>query len=142
MRPPIEALQQRGAMLLEALIGILIFSTGILALIGMQALAIAYSSDAKYRADASFLANQIIADMWVHRGNLANYDFDGTGTPPATLTSWVTSVESALPGAASNPPVIEVDTGTGRVTVTVRWRPPNSEAVRNHFTIALISNAS
>lgn len=138
----VEARGQRGAMMLEALIGILIFSTGILALIGMQALAIAYASDAKYRADASFLANQIIADMWVNRGALGTFDYDGTGTPPAPLTTWVTNVESALPGAATNPPIVEVDAGTGQVSVTVRWRPPNSEAVRTYRTIALITNAS
>ena len=49
--------RQRGATLLEALIGILIFSVGILALVGMQALAIKHMSDAKYRSDAAFFAN-------------------------------------------------------------------------------------
>ena len=54
---------QGGATLLEAIIGILIFSLGILALVGMQALAIKQVNDAKYRADASFYANQIIGEM-------------------------------------------------------------------------------
>lgn len=141
MERPIAAAGQRGAMMLEALIGILIFSTGILALIGMQALAIAYAADAKYRSDASFLANQVIADMWVHRGVLGNYEYAGAGAPPAAITPWVASVEDALPGAAANPPIIDVDTGTGQVSITVRWRPPNSEAVRTHRTLALISGA-
>jgi len=140
MKPPTTVAGQRGAMMLEALIGILIFSTGILALIGMQALAIAYAADAKYRADASFLANQVIADMWVHRGTLSSYEYTGSGSPPAPIATWVTSVEKALPGAASNRPIIDVEGEL--VTVTVRWRPPNSEAVRNHKTLALISNAS
>jgi type IV pilus assembly protein PilV len=135
-----KAKAQAGAMMLEALIGILIFSTGILALIGMQALAIAYASDAKYRADASFLANQIVAEMWVDRGALANYAYTGTGTVPASLTTWVSAVESSLPGAASYKPIITVDGTTGQVAVTVRWRPPNAEAERNHRTIALITN--
>ena len=45
-------------MLIEALIGILIFSIGILALIGMQAAAIRNTADARYRSEASFLANR------------------------------------------------------------------------------------
>ncbi len=131
---------QRGAMMLEALIGILIFSTGILALIGMQALAISYASDAKYRADASFLANQVIAEMWVDRPNMSTYAYAGSGTVPAVIGGWVTTVESTLPGAASNKPIITVDVATGQVSVTVRWRPANAEAVRNHRSIALITN--
>jgi type IV pilus assembly protein PilV len=135
-------------MMLEALIGILIFSTGILALIGMQALAIAYASDAKYRADASFLANQIIAEMWVNRAvSLASpsgYEYAGTGTQvadaPDVMEPWLTSVVNTLPGAASNHPIIDVDSATGQVSVTIRWRPPNSEALRNYRAIALISN--
>ncbi len=139
-KPAMPAIKQRGAMMLEALIGILIFSTGILALIGMQALAIAYSSDAKYRADASFLANQIISEMWVNRGALANYAYTGTGTVPAVLSSWVTTVESSLPGASAYKPIVTVDTATGQVSVTVRWRPPNADAERNYRAISLVVN--
>ena len=140
MHSGLPQLKQRGAMMLEALIGILIFSTGILALIGMQALAIAHVADAKYRADASFFANQIIAEMWVNRANLANYAFPGTGTPPTEIQTWATSIQNYLPGSASNLPIITVDTTTGQVQVTVRWRPPNAEAVHNHRAIAVISN--
>jgi len=55
---------QRGSMLLEALISILIFSIGILGIVGLQANSIKISSDAKYRSDASLLANQYLGSMW------------------------------------------------------------------------------
>jgi len=45
-------IQQTGSVVLEALIAILIFSIGILALIGMQATAINSVADAKYRNTA------------------------------------------------------------------------------------------
>jgi type IV pilus assembly protein PilV len=135
-----KARGQSGAMMLEALIGILIFSTGILALVGMQALSVKYVADAKYRADASFLANQIIADMWVQRPALASYNYIGSGTVPAQIDGWVTSVRDALPGAATNLPIITADATTGQVAVTVRWRAPNAERVSNHLIIAVISN--
>jgi type IV pilus assembly protein PilV len=51
-------------MLLEALIGILIFSLGILSLVALQATSIQLTSDAKYRTDASLLANRLIGQMW------------------------------------------------------------------------------
>jgi len=58
---------QTGSVLLEALIAILIFSIGILALIGMQTTAINSVADSKYRSQAGFLANQIIGTMWANR---------------------------------------------------------------------------
>lgn len=149
---------QQGVMLLEALIGILIFSTGILALIGMQALAIGYMSDAKYRSDASFLANEIISEMWVDRGinlaNLPNYAFPG-GTAPA-LAAWSAKINagpSSLPGATTDPlcnvagppkykTEIVVTPGVGQTTVTVTlcWKLPNSTTARKYDTTTSIAN--
>lgn len=134
-----EAKGQRGATLLEALIGILIFSTGILALVGMQALAIKAVSDAKYRADASFYANQLIGEMWINRTSLGSYAYSGSGTPPAAIANWVASIESGLPGvsAAANRPIVTVSGTT--VTITVRWQPPGSSTPHSHMTIAYIN---
>jgi type IV pilus assembly protein PilV len=130
---------QRGATLLEALIGILIFSVGILALVGMQALAIKHMSDAKYRSDASFFANEIIGQMWVNRASLGSYAYPGTGAPPAAINSWVTSIQNSLPGvtAAANLPIITVAGTT--VTVTVRWQLPGGSDVHRHITMAYIN---
>jgi len=141
--PAKAGIRQRGATLLEALIGILIFSIGILALVGMQALAIKHMSDASYRADASFFANEIIGQMWVNRGvngaNLANYAYAGAGAPPAEIGGWVTSIQNALPGvtAAANLPIISVAGTT--VTVTVRWQLPGGADVHRHITMAYIN---
>jgi type IV pilus assembly protein PilV len=130
---------QRGATLLEALIGILIFSIGILALVGMQALAIKHMSDAKYRSDASFFANEIIGQMWVNRASLGSYAYGGAGAPPAAIDGWVTSIQNALPGvtAAANRPIITVAGTT--VTVTVRWQLPGGADVHRHITMAYIN---
>jgi len=138
---------QRGATLLEAMVGILIFSLGILALVGMQALAIKQVTDAKYRADASFLANQIIGEMWVKRSSptfLIDHDYDGNGSPPAGLVNWVSSVQNSLPGisAGSNQPTVTVAGTPTNWTVTVRvfWQPPAATANHNHVTIAYINS--
>ena len=130
---------QRGATLLEALIGILIFSVGILALVGMQALAIKHMSDAKYRSDAAFFANEIIGQMWVNRTSLGSYAYAGSGTPPASIDGWVTSIQNALPGvtAAANRPIITVAGTT--VTVTVLWQLPGGGDVHRHTTMAYIN---
>ena len=46
--------RQGGFMLIEALIAILIFSIGILGIVGLQAAAVNQSTDARYRSEAAF----------------------------------------------------------------------------------------
>jgi type IV pilus assembly protein PilV len=119
---------QAGVMLIEALIGILIFSVGILALIGMQAAAMRSTTDAKYRSEAGFIAGQVVAQMWVDRVNLAKYD---TAAAPAYAPrdDWKTSVSTLLPqglGAI----VIAAAPDIDLVTVTVTWQQPGESQTR------------
>lgn len=131
-------------MLLEALIAILIFSMGILAIVGLQAASIKNSADAKYRTDASFLTNQVISQMWVDRTNVASYAYGGTGPIPAKLTNWITSVQNALPGASSNLPTISITTiGTSlsrQVTVTIFWKEPQEVTSHKFMATAYINS--
>ena len=103
---------QKGVMLLEAMFSILIFSLGILALIALQARAITSVSDATYRSQASFLADQIIGQIWVDRANIADYSLPA-GSAPA-LNAWLAQVNNKLPGTQANPPQITVNAGRGR----------------------------
>lgn len=133
--------EQKGVMLLEALIGLLIFSIGILALLGMQAMAMRATIDAKYRSEASFLANEIIGAMWVDRANLANYATAScAGT--AACNAWRLRVLAIMPNAAANAPTIEI--AGQQATVTVRWlRPgePVGTPASNHVVVAQINNS-
>ncbi|MRR49702.1 MAG: type IV pilus modification protein PilV [Rhodocyclaceae bacterium] len=56
---------QRGALLLEVLVSIVIFSIGILAMISMQAASVAAQADAQYRVEAGRLIDQLIANIRV-----------------------------------------------------------------------------
>lgn len=121
----------QGVMLIEALIAILIFSIGILAVVGLQAAAIKTVADSKYRSEASFLANQLVAQMWTDSGNIANYAYPGSGTVPSTLTTWIAQVNARMPGAAAVPPIVTITGASaqgGNVTVEVRWRSPEETA--------------
>ncbi len=118
--------KQTGVMLLEALIALLIFSVGILAIVGMQASAFQDVGEAKFRSDAAFLANQVIADMWSGVGDNANnldeFVWNGGGAPPPALAHWVETVQARLPGAEANPPTVARDPATNAMTVTVSWQ--------------------
>lgn len=132
--------RQQGVMLLEALIAILIFSIGILGLVAMQGTAINNISDAKYRTDAGFLADQLIAQIWVDRSNLASYDYRSGGTAPSVMTSWIAQVQAALPQSSTYPPVVAVDAATGAVDITMKWMQPGSDTTtpRQYRAVTLV----
>lgn len=129
-----------GVMLIEVLIGMLIFSIGILAMLGMQTTALRATVDAKYRSEAGFLANQIVGVMWSDADNLSDYE-TATCSSTTTCNTWLTAVEATLPSATgANAPTIAV---TGRqVTVTVRWQRPGEPAASQHQIVANIFRAS
>jgi type IV pilus assembly protein PilV len=127
---------QQGVMLIEALIGILIFSIGILAMLGMQAVAMQATIDAKYRSEASYLANQIIGTIWVDRGHIADYATTNPGTYDPR-DAWKDEVARLLPGVDANAPTIEVD--GSKVTVTVKWMRPGDSTASQHVAIAEIN---
>ncbi len=134
-RPPnTTAKAQAGVMLLEALIGILIFSLGILSLVALQATSIQLTSDAKYRTDASLLANRLIGQMWA--SGLTPPACRRNSRPPetaaTTYNAWLADVQGidGLPGVVaassgvdSTLPAVTVD-NTGQVVITLFWRTP------------------
>jgi len=132
---------QSGVALLEALVGILIFSIGILALMGLQAQSIRNTVEAKYRNEAAYLANQIIGQMWVDQTNLATYD-TGAGTSPQML-AWRTQVANALPRVVvggTNSPAITI--AGNQATVTVFWQMPGADSPQRQFSVVAQINGT
>ncbi len=135
---PATQRSQQGVMLIEALIGILIFSIGILAMMGMQSVAMRTTIDSKYRSEAAYLANQMIGNLWGDRADIATYDTTA-GAGNARLTAWKTEVARVLPNASgANAPTIAV---VGRqVTLTVLWQGPKDTVPSKHIVIAQIND--
>ncbi len=102
--------QQKGVVLLESLIAILIFSLGVLALAGLQSAMIKNTDDAKYRAEATFVAQQKLGEIWINEKGLVNLaDYVVAGEPVSQLPNGSRSV-------AVDPNRV--------VTVTVNWAMP------------------
>lgn len=131
--------KEAGSVLLEALIAILIFSMGILAVIGLQAASVQASSEAKYRTEASLLANQLIGQMWVSDRTVATLQTAFSSPSGSAYQTWLGSTTSTgtvlgtLPGAAANLPTVNIVTTTGTtptslVTVTIYWKSPGESA--------------
>lgn len=125
----------RGAMLIEVLVAILIFSIGVLALVGLQAQMTHAQSTAKSRADATYLANELIGVMWSDTTNLSSYDAcDGY----ARCSEWQNKVANSLPKGAGTIDVVNAT--TGEVTITVRWTSP-SDGDHQYVTTTFIRAA-
>ena len=132
-----DAAGQAGSALLEALVAILIFSFGVLGLIGILAGSIRATNDARYRAEAANLAQGLIGDMW----STAAADLDaqfGSGGPK--LAAWRSQVASLLPSATgANLPVVDLSqpglsAQSRSVVVTMFWQLPG-EAARHQLLI-------
>jgi type IV pilus assembly protein PilV len=132
--------RQGGFSLIEALVSILIFSIGILALVGMQVTAVRQSANAKYRSEAALLANQLIGQMWV-TDRLASTLQTNFNTGNAGYTAWAGTVQTTLPNSTGgNAPTVAV-ASDGTVTVNLFWKAPNeqpSDPVHQYTAIARI----
>jgi type IV pilus assembly protein PilV len=121
---PSSHTSQQGVVLLEALIAILIFSLGILALAGLQSAMLKNTSDAKYRAEAAFIAQQQLGLMWADPAHLTVYAL-GTEDISDLLPSGTRTVTL---------PVL----GTGEVKVEIKWKLPGQD-LHNYTTYARIT---
>lgn len=113
---------QQGVVLVEAMVAILIFSMGVLAIVGLQAAMIKNTADSKFRADAGYIAQQRIGLMWSGPDNL-----------PADGSNTVSDISDLLPGGS-----LAITRAGVQFTVAVTWQQPG-EVQHNFTTIASIA---
>lgn len=104
--------------LIEVLVAMLIFSLGLLGMVGLQAQGAKISTESEDRGRAALLANEIVSEMWTSR-TLA--------LPQGVLDRWTArlTADGGLPigtiGTVGPPTVID---GVQVVQVTIQWRSP------------------
>lgn len=112
-----------GFALIEVLISLLLFSIGVLGMVGMQAKATGYAVDAENRSRAAQLANELVASMWAEQT-----------ASPSTLEKWKARVQdptgSGLPNAdVENAIKTSTDsTGVSVTTITIEWKAPSKKS--------------
>ncbi len=138
---------QRGAFLLEALIGILIFSLGVLGIVGLQAQAIRFTNDSEYRAEAVYLANSLISQMWADKLADLKINYDSVVAGPK-YTTFQADVHTRMRGALfPTEPIVKVDTAdlpaavtktSSVVQVQIFWQLPGESSPHNYITTGVI----
>lgn len=161
--------QQSGVMLIEALIGILIFAISVLAVIGMQSQALRGAQDARFRTEAGEYANDLMNQMLVrvdrssdaatvtslaayqHQPGGANCAYSGSASGDATVTGWVANITGTTVGARKPLPgstsamlqVLVVSDPAAddynRVTVTVCWKGPEDAVPRKYILTSYVN---
>ena len=147
----VDMKRQAGVVLIEALLGILIFSIGILALIGMQSVAVKNTTDARYRTEAAYLASNLLSQVRLDMAN-ANQYADSNVFTYAPRTTWRSQVEALLPGiniaSTQRVPSIVVAAGPtypgdtdapSQVTVTILWLQPGETQERRFQIVGFVS---
>lgn len=103
-------LRQRGMMLLEVMIGIVIFAIGVLGMVKMRAVATANSVNLEDRTTAALLANDLIAELWVAK----------SVSQPPDYAAWQGRVTATWPTGtgtlSANDP-----TNPNLATITITW---------------------
>ncbi|MGE4243888.1 type IV pilus modification PilV family protein [Ramlibacter sp.] len=135
-RPPPPKRAARGIALIEVLVGILIFSIGILGLIGLQTAMTRAQGTSKMRSEAALAANEIVGALWADRANMALYTNTGGSSTCASTPrcdEWVKKVAARLPGGVGT----ITTTADGTVTVSVSW-VTSAEGTHTYATLTTI----
>jgi len=109
---------QKGVVILETLIAILIFSISVLAIVGLQAAMVKNTTEAKFRADASYIAQQTLGLMWADPANAVNF------------VAANVDISSSIPGGTRT----VTQLAPGEYQITISWQAPGES--RHSFTMA------
>lgn len=112
---------QTGFMLIEVMISVLIFSVGVIALVGLQAAMTHEQSESKVRADAANLATELLGMIWADAANIASYSTASCASYPQ-CAGWKNKVALMLPSSGGS--TVAVTALTGQVDVTLVWTLP------------------
>lgn len=151
--------------LLESLVAVLVFSIGLLALVGMLALSVATAGEAQYRIEATNHAQSLLQSMRsgvrrsptgeVDRAHFVLFghaaasgatpcDFSGAPSGETIVQEWlrrVTDARSGLPGTAGTAwQQVAVDPDRfNEVRVTLCWKQPSESQVHRHEVVGNVN---
>lgn len=148
---------QSGSVLLEAMIAILIFSFGVLGIVGLQANMISGAAESKYRNEASFFVNRLLGEMAAADRSSAAALATFASPAGTRFTEWLNAINNTnlstgllgLPGAAANPPTVTITPVINPISflptsynidVIVNWQSPGQPAHKHVVHAALTTD--
>ncbi len=116
--------RQGGGLLIEVLVAIVIFSLGLLGLVGMQTTATQYSLEASDRGRAALFADDLAAQMRLARSVTLSV---------AQIEAWTSRVQGINPrtqaptglGLPNATVQVDADPALNQAQITITWRHPS-----------------
>ena len=137
---------QSGSAMVEGLTAVTVFSLGILGVIGLQASVLENNAQAQFRAEASYLAEEVIGLATADAANAACYAVN-PASPDCThafaseaAQEWAARVQASLPGADEILPQVSY-APDGTFTVTIQWKRQSDETWNNYVSTTNISGS-
>ena len=112
---------QRGIALMECLMALLIFSVGLLGLLGLEARVMNISVDSENRGRAAMLASEVASQMWLNNTVLST-----APTIVAIAANAGNQTQGGLPGGVVT--VTPVPLTTNAADITVTWQEVSDTA--------------
>lgn len=112
----------RGISLIEVLVVLVLFSFGLIGMVGLQARAVQTSIGAEDSARAALLASDLATIMWTQRA---------ASVPTTTIDDWNDRVGDPTQGGLPNG-VGTVAVAGNVATITVTWRAPSEPVTTSH----------
>jgi type IV pilus assembly protein PilV len=106
---------QRGMALIECMMALLIFSVGLLGLLGLEARVMNISTDSENRNRAAMLASEVASQMWLN-----NTVAPATPAYATLVANAGNQTQGGLPGGAFT--VVPVAGTTNAADITVTWQ--------------------
>jgi type IV pilus assembly protein PilV len=116
---------QRGMALIECLMALLIFSVGLIGLLGLEARVMNISTDSENRNRAAMLASEVASQMWLNN-TVDPLVLGGKPGYNAVLARVPIQAQGGLPGGV--PSVVPVLGTTNSADVTITWQEVNAPA--------------
>src|SRR5450631_695316 len=113
LQRPRIALAQRGMALIECLMALLIFSVGLLGLLGLEARVMNISVDSENRSQKAMLASEVASQMWLNNTVLAT-----APTIAAIAANAGNQTLGGLPGGVVTVTAVPLTTNAADITVT------------------------
>jgi type IV pilus assembly protein PilV len=126
--------KQKGSVLLETLIAVALFVIGVLGIMHLSGALVKQTIESKYRADASFYAQEVAGRMWADVDNVASYE-NTTYAPRVVIEN---KIKRALPNGALAI-TLTPNTASTSAKIEVTWKQAG-EAQRRVVTNMTIAD--
>lgn len=143
--PALSRPSERGVTLIDALVALLLFSLGILGLMGAQSAAIQTASQSRYRAIAAVQAETLVSRMWLSDRTAATLQASfaggssgskGSGSSGGTgYTVWKEGLDdSGLPNVSATVSFATVNSSS-LATVQISWTAPGETTAHTYTSV-------